>query len=313
MLSNDFSDDFDAAFNAAPTPAPALKRQDVHRPSVVVPADYEFVAYTYLKVDEVGPEFLMAERMRLRDHMDRTGGRYSQHEHGGSCHLCGAHALYMAAFYHPKSNAYVKVGLECAEKLDLDPGEGELFRAKVKNAREAQAGKKKAQALLADWGVPEAWAMVYEPTDQPDRDRMTMADMLDRLVRYGNLSDKQVNFLKVLVQRAKDKPARQAAQKMEADAAKPVPVSDKRWKVVGEVVSVKKVDTAFGTFLKMLVKNADGWKVWGTVPSDLVAERGATVEFMARVEPSKDDPKFGFFSRPTKAMVLVEAPNSGAQ
>jgi len=34
---------------------------------------------------------------------------------------------------------------------------------------------------------------------------------------------------------------------------------------------------------------------------------GAGIQFTARIERSKDDPTFGFFSRPTKAQRLEEA------
>jgi hypothetical protein len=48
-----------------------------------------------------------------------------------------------------------------------------------------------------------------------------------------------------------------------------------------------------------------GWKVWGTVPTNLDGTldsmAGRAVSFTAAVEAS-DDPTFGFYKRPTKAM-----------
>jgi hypothetical protein len=55
----------------------------------------------------------------------------------------------------------------------------------------------------------------------------------------------------------------------------------------------------------MLVQTADGWKAWGSVPSSLSGVKvGQFVQFQARVERSRDDEKFGFFSRPTKARTV---------
>jgi hypothetical protein len=69
---------------------------------------------------------------------------------------------------------------------------------------------------------------------------------------------------------------------------------------------------------KMLVRSDDGFKVWGTVPSALVdnwqaevsqqaepeIQPNCRVRFVATVEPSAKDRAFGFFSRPSKAVLL---------
>jgi len=109
------------------------KRTDIHCPSKIVPSDYEYVAITYfggmgrINIDDI--PFVQEERKRLKDHMNRTSGKYSKHEHGGTCHCCGAHAIYMIAFYHSKNNEYIKVGQICAEKLDMsfDENQSNLF------------------------------------------------------------------------------------------------------------------------------------------------------------------------------------------
>jgi hypothetical protein len=77
-------------------------------------------------------------------------------------------------------------------------------------------------------------------------------------------------------------------------------------KVAGEILSTKKVFNDFGMAWKMLVKTDGGYKVWSTIPRELYQyrgfeqlEAGKRIEFMATIEPSKDDPKFGFASRPS--------------
>lgn len=72
--------------------------------------------------------------------------------------------------------------------------------------------------------------------------------------------------------------------------------------VQGTIQTIKAQESYYGTTLKMLVQHADGWKLWGTVPAALEeAEKGDTVSFTATVSVSDDDPKFGFFKRPSKA------------
>jgi hypothetical protein len=84
--------------------------------------------------------------------------------------------------------------------------------------------------------------------------------------------------------------------------------------VTGVIISTDIRDTSFGMQWKMLVRDDSGFKVWGSIPSKLhepveengewltgQAMKGKRVSFVAAVEPSKDDQKFGFFKRPTKA------------
>lgn len=98
-----------------------------------------------------------------------------------------------------------------------------------------------------------------------------------------------------------EKEAKQAEQEARAAAAPDVP--EERLEIVGEVLTTKWQDSDWGGAFKMLVIDDRGFKVWGSVPraiEDDVA-RGKWVAFVATCEPSKDDPKFGFFKRPSKA------------
>lgn len=84
-----------------------------------------------------------------------------------------------------------------------------------------------------------------------------------------------------------------------------VPVTDKRIEVQGEILSIRYQEGNFGPgsgSYKMLLQ-CEGYKLWGSVPSGLNAERGDKVAFMAAIEVG-DDPAFGFFKRPTKARTL---------
>ena len=48
----------------------------------------------------------------------------------------------------------------------------------------------------------------------------------------------------------------------------------------------------------MLVRAVEGFKVWCTVPRGIAADKGDAVAITVTLEPSVDDPKFGFGKRP---------------
>lgn len=99
------------------------------------------------------------------------------------------------------------------------------------------------------------------------------------------------------------------AQADAIEASKPrAAVASGKQLITGEIVSTKWVESQYGETLKMLIKTDGGAKLWGTLPRALTEVegeiKGRRVQFSATVEASKDDPYFGFFSRPTKAAVL---------
>jgi hypothetical protein len=87
-------------------------------------------------------------------------------------------------------------------------------------------------------------------------------------------------------------------------------VKEGRFEVVGTVLALKEVQTENsyhygddGVRWKLLIRLDDGAKVWGSRFANF--EKGDRVRFTATFTPSKDDPKFGFYSRP-KAFVSPE-------
>lgn len=292
-------------------------RNDVHRPSEIDPADYEYVAQEYLKIEGMGDCYILQQnREMIRAHMARSGGNYSGHAHGGNCMVCGSvNAMYTVLFYHAKTNSYVRMGQDCAEKCDMGDAESfRAFREGIKSALACKTGKAKAQALLAERGLERAWA-IYGADEKPGREEVTVTDMVGKLVQYGSLSDKQYDFLKTLLDRIITRPQREAQRAAEDAAAKPCPSG--RIEITGTVLTTKEQPSDYapgGSVLKMLVRADDGWKVWGTVPSCIIAwkengeERvvrsGVRVRFTATVTVSDKDNKFGFYKRPTNAAVL---------
>jgi len=281
-----------------------MTRTDIHRPSAINPEDYKFVGCDYY-----GPnhgDYVFQDRVNIRQHLERTGGSYSDHEHGGSCHVCGAHAHYVAVYHHPETNKYIVTGEDCAAKIDN--GEARAFRNVRKHisiSRARNIKREKAKEILEKEGLIAAWDLYNNSNREDKYEENTICNIVGNLIQYGSISDKASNFVKVLLSKIENRAevARIAAEKKLN--AKVIPFNRVRATIVGVVISKKQVDTPYGSAIKILVEHADGWKIWGSKPSGLGIERGDKIEFDAKIEISKDDPKFGFFSRPTKARVLV--------
>jgi len=182
-------------------------RQDIHRPSAIVPTDYEFVALRIYGTKFSCLDDLLevnAWKEVLRKHMERTGGTYSTHEHGGNCDCCGASFNYGSVYYHAKTNSYIKIGWICADKMELsvDSGEKNRFKMSVKSALEFRAGKQKAKKILEDANLLTAWNLYEEnnPENYKFFEERTIIDIVSKLVRYGSMSDNQQNFMKKLVE-----------------------------------------------------------------------------------------------------------------
>lgn len=295
-----------------------MTRTDAHRPSAINPAEYEFVAQELIPIGRYTGDilsdcaFLQSERARIRRHMERTGGTYSKHAHGGNCMVCGSvNAIYTALFYHAKTNSYVRMGSDCAEKCEMgDAASFAYFRTQADNAYAAYAGKRKAQAILAENNLSAAWDL-YINAGLPGTgltykyEEHTICDMVRKLVSYGSLSEKQFAFMGRLFAQIESRDAIAAKREAETAAAKEIPTFDGRVEIEGKVLSYKyESETAFPGY-RMLVQHADGWKVYGTAPDGVA--KGQIVRFNAAVTVSRDDKKFGYFKRPTKLVVVEEA------
>lgn len=333
-----------------------MARTDIHRPSAIDPAQYTFIGVEHAPNQQLGYiPFISQQRAVINAHMVQTGGTYSNHEHKGNCHVCGAHCIYTALFHHAPTNVYIRTGFDCAEKMGA--GDPVLFRRakdEVAAARTARAGKLKAEGVLKAEGLAEAWIVYLMETDlpkwigelgfradtpmgilsdfamendlecqtlllaiyelgqlDPNADRKAeriVADIVDKLVRYGSLSIRQLDFLRKLVQEIKDRPAKVAA-KLEQAANTP-DVVEGRHTIKGTILSFKQQDSQWGSVTKMLVMTEAGYKVWGTCPQSLDASKGDEIELTGTFTRSDRDTKFGFFSRPT-ARILKSSPVVG--
>jgi hypothetical protein len=128
----------------------------------------------------------------------------------------------------------------------------------------------------------------------------TACDLIGKYIGRGELTDAQWEFVESLTEQQRERQA-------EREAAKPAP--DGRVTVEGVVLKEETRHNRYGSRHVMTVKSDDGWVCWGSVPSDIYfVRKGARIRFDATIEPSDDDPKFGFLKRPTKAEVVEPAP-----
>jgi len=294
-----------------------MARTDVHRPSAINPEDYEFVAFAHVPPSECpDPRSWAAaqaeETAAIRAHFERTGGTFSSHEHGGTCHICGATASWTVCFYHTKTNTYIKTGRDCADKLELAYGNFEAFKKDTIKRIEALAGKRRAEATLEAAGFQQAWeiaqgewqdAFAAGPKLRGKVEAQnTVRDIVGKLIRYGSISEKQEAFLRKLLERINGWGAEQARREAEVEAAAPAPSG--RVTVTGKILSVKDQDSDFGVTFKLLLQATEGYKVWATVPGALWQNRsaedlrGLTITIKVTLTPSPSDTKFAFGKRP---------------
>lgn len=292
-------------------------RTDIHRPSVIIPEDYEFVSIGPVAY---APIASIAHAERIKNHMARTGGAWATHNHGGNCHVCGSvNLVWWIAYRNIRTNEYIKVGSECAENLDRS-GQGlnalNFFRKSCRLEVGIAKGKEKAKRFLAEAGLFQAWD-VYEAPVRVDPntgrgldqfEEITIRDIVGKLVKYGSISEKQVSFMGKLLSQIASREAKKAQRALENEAAEDFPITEDRIKITGTVISTKLQESEmYGSTWKMLVKADAGWKVWCSIPGGAPLDKGARISFFAKVQPSRDDAKFGFGSRPTKLEVIEQA------
>jgi hypothetical protein len=280
-------------------------RTDCHRPSAIVPSDYIYVCCEYTHENHgYDLSVLRHERDAFKAHKHSTNGQLL-HEEGSPCDVCGSPTLkYAMLFYHNPSNVYVRVGEDCAYKLGLGgSAQFNAFKRQLKEQAEVYAGKAKAQRILAEAGFSAAWAIAMSTVSGWEEN--TIRDIVSKLIRYGSVSEKALAFVGRLIEKIGERAAKEAARAAENEAAADFPVTSDRIEIVGTVLTTKIQESQFGSVLKMLVRSEAGWKVWITCPGN--PNKGDTVKFFAKMQPSPTDSKFGFGSRPTKFEIVKEA------
>jgi hypothetical protein len=180
--------------------------------------------------------------------------------------------------------------VDWVKRSTFDAYERRTARLAEKARREAEAAEARFAAEKATWNetnsdLRDALARYFE---RGPRDLMRYAA---ELAEYGILSDEDTTKARAAIAREAE---RQAAL---------VDVPEGRQVVEGRVRSVKVIESAYGSTLKMLVETDAGYRVFGSVPTSLYdVEPGAVVRFTATLTPKERG--FGFYSRPTKAAIV---------
>jgi hypothetical protein len=162
-----------------------------------------------------------------------------------------------------------------------------------------------------------AWARAMSPDPVVNRD-----DYLRNLrlaVEPETVGSKRAGILVSLFgayARAMEQEIKRVERERADGEAKPLPEFAGRAEIEGTIVSASWRETDFGMSLKIVVRHADGWRVWGSAPASLGSDEaaliGRRVRFSAAVDRSADKPSFGFFKRPTKAELLPAEGESAA-
>jgi len=267
-----------------------MTRTDIHRPSVINPADYRFVDMKY-----VGPAASMylslgsAGRERISADMDRTGGKYSSHDHGGCCHICGASCMYQAIFHHAVSNTYIVTGETCADKMGLSDANYSLFKKQIGAERKNRAGKAKAQATLADKGLTALWDIFVATEncyDMMGREEDTIHNIVQKLVKYGSISEKQISFAQSLLERISGRAALAAQRAAENAASAFLGAVGDRLTLTLTLQWSKSFETQYGMLTVHGFKDASGNIV--IYKGNRIADNGETLTLKATVKAHED-------------------------
>jgi len=163
----------------------------------------------------------------------------------------------------------------------------------------------KAQIILEEKDMARAYAIYADPeADQSKFEEKTIRDIVGKLARYHNISEKQEQFLRNLVEKVDTREARQAEwqAKRNAERADADDCPTGRMTIVGTIVKLGIHSNGWGSREVITVKAENGFLIWSTCPSELYDKvRGDTMTFKATITPSDTDAKFGFFKRPVMA------------
>lgn len=286
----------------------------IHSYGNIVPADYDLVL-TFEDLAQFDDFGGVTGSHILRDMTDRlVAARSSDKFEGepGVCCVCGGYRHKSGAiFRHNPTGALVEMGWQCAEKVDLEADRTALsrFRAARKELTLAFLARADRRARLR--------LFVAEHATDGLLDDLRVDHPIIKSIRRQASSERGLSPRQVEVVR---KIANESRNVSDAKPSISVPEFSGRVEITGRILSIKTIDSDYGPQDKMLVE-VDGeggsFKLYGTAPAKLYDEserlglatpyfttlRGMTVSFVAKVERSRKDETFGFFSRPTKVRV----------
>jgi len=286
------------------------KREDPHRPSEIVPSDYDY-AFSFFESRWYPSENYLREQLNI-EKVRAVGPKANVYEDIFKCDVCGTLYSYGDVWLHRPTGEYITIGEQCAAKYGLLAAKPEYEHRRANDILIRKQRKRKLEGFL------KARAFVRM---LPEGLRLLRAlrcghnithDMRLNLLKWGSVSDAQIELAFKVEKEHAEYVERAKARASEINI--PVPDDDNRHRFFGIVESLRfKENFRFGGNWKITVRvvNEAGevYRIWGTCPSSILGDTksGSVVAFDAKVSKSDDDESFGFFKRPTKASVIVEA------
>jgi len=290
------------------------------KPSTIIPSDFEYLDSYDMGGNDIGDiPFNISECGRLMD-----VSPVENFTDLGKCCVCGTVHRYGEVWTHMPTDLRICIGHICANKYGLYAADAEYAALRGAHIRKIERIKERRRVrsemrahLTLNPGLAQALRGSHH----------ILKDLRAKMIRWGNLSEKQVALALKLEQ--------QVIEDALADGPdKNVPVIDGRTTVTAEIVGIKWVP-GFGysavEVCKMVckVRAEDGtYTLYGTMPEALqsaimelrdvnttdgeyedlkaiIRRIKPTVRFDCRIKVSENDPSFGIINRPTKAEVLA--------
>lgn len=236
----------------------------IHNPVNFEPGDYEVIGY----FDNQPPKYYFGmsiesfelENKLWREERDRLFGGPRCYR---CCHCGQSNVRYVVAVKHKPTGEHVCFGDICVERLDFE-GHDQFAAKHIRSAAQNRMlAEKRAAALEAFCNAnPDAkWAM--EHIDDEIHARNSFAhDLIRKLREYGNLTERQLQYLKPSMLRDIEHGEQRKAEESEPKGDAP----EGRQTILVEVLATKWQENDFGGCLKMLCKLDNNAKVWCSVP-----------------------------------------------
>ena len=305
-------------------------RTDIHRPSEIIPANYEYI-FSYngsttcdgWPVPSFGINCEIDGRHKDKDgnivngkHTEdgiccivglRTIAKVKFADNGTTCQcsVCSTHFVYGDVWKHEPTGEYLHLGHNCASKYNLlaDRSAWELKHSRLKQATAVEAEKarrkeEREKFLLNNPGL--------EKDLQTDHHIVKSIYENFKTSKYCSLTEKQIALVKKLADEVNNPAPKEPTPT--------IPAPEGRVEVQGTVLNLKAVDSSFGVVTKALIKlnnTFDGAKVYVTVPNsyskiDRELEKDDNIIFKATFQRSDRDQFFAFGKRPTFVSLVGE-------
>ena len=311
-----------------------MTRQDVHRVSQINPEDYDFVT-VLVPVSDEARIYGISEPIgteELIQHQNATNGKWALQTN--QCHVCGAYHKTSAVWWHRDLNEYIRTGKDCAEKMETRV-KGEFKKAadqesaRLKKMERDQKKKAGIEALKKTYVGREALEIyrtsIVKWEEKVHRTYQTLDDVVTSILKYGKLSENQLNFLEKLI----SKMYCHYIPDQNIPLLKPG-----RQTITGTIVSLREAEN-YGPYpgsAKMLLQTSWGQKIWATAPrtgdlkyqeknGELVDMHGhirfwdmkdSVITLQMTIEATDKDPNFYIGKRPAKP-ILLDSPNFGEE